>query len=103
MRIAGVKLNEIEHVLAAWGNVDAEGACCEECGGEWHGGFILRMRDGTIGQVTGWCDYTGWGCLDGAGYEEMPHGMDLFPIPKGADENPADLNALLKNGSDDVV
>lgn len=92
MRIAGVKLEDVEHVLAGWGNVDAEGACCEECGGEWSGGFIFQTTDGRVGKVEGWCDYTGWGCQDGADVEWMEPGAGLFPIPNGADIDPADLN-----------
>lgn len=89
MRIAGVELGEVTEVLQAWGDVDAEGACCEQCGGEWTGGFVFRMRDGRIGKVEGWCDYTGWGCQDGSSVEWL----DVEPpLIAGADIQPSDLN-----------
>lgn len=103
MRITGVKLDDIEHVLAGWGNVDENGKCCSECGGEWSGGFIFRMRDGRIGEVSGWCDYTGWGCQDGAQVEWMEVGAGLPEIPKGADIDPADLNEIIGGPSREAV
>lgn len=92
MRIAGVDLKEVEAVLQGWGNVDEKGACCDECGGEWSGGFVFRMKDGRIGTVNGWCDYTGWGCQDGSSVEWMEPGAGLPPLVPGADIDPADLN-----------
>lgn len=106
MRISGVKLDEIDHVVAAWGDVDVDGACCRECGGEWSGGFIIQLKDGSVATVTGWCDYTGWGCQDGANFELMERGAGLPPIPKGADVDPADLNELIgstRGRHDDTV
>jgi len=102
LRVAGVELHQVEKVLYGWGNVDEQGKCCNECGGEWSGGFIFRMKDGRVGKVTGWCDYTGWGCQDGADVEWIKAGAGLPEIPMGADEDPADLNAEL-TGTGDVV
>lgn len=102
MRIAGVKLIDVDHVLAGWGNVDVDGACCEECGGEWSGGFVVRLKDRSIATVTGWCDYTGWGCQDGAIVEVTEPGAGLPVIPKGADLDPADLNECLMGNGDSV-
>ena len=31
----------------------------------WTGGFVLKLKDGRFAYLTGWCDYTGWGCQDG--------------------------------------
>jgi hypothetical protein len=88
---------DVEKVLAAWGNVDKDGACCDECGGEWTGGFLLQMKDGRFAYVSGWCDYTGWGCQDGTSityFDEQPplEGLDTPPVASW-DIEPADLNA----------
>lgn len=58
VRIAGIKKEEIASVEAGWGQPGD--------GNEWAGGFLMRLHDGTFAYVTGWCDYTGWGCQDGA-------------------------------------
>ena len=26
---------------------------------------VFKLKDGRFGYLTAWCDYTGWGCLDG--------------------------------------
>jgi len=98
--IRELAVTEIESVLAAWGNVDNEGKCCDECGGEWSGGFLLKMKDGRFAYVTGWCDYTGWGCQDGVEttfYATQPDLKSLSDIPSTAwDLEPADLTIELE-------
>jgi hypothetical protein len=60
---------DISRVIAAYGVTEA--ACCDDCGGEWSGGFLLEMKSGKYVFVHGWCDYTGWGCQDGTGREDF--------------------------------
>jgi hypothetical protein len=36
----------------------------------WH--WLLWLQDGTYAYVTGWCDYTGWGCQSGGEIEYYP-------------------------------
>jgi hypothetical protein len=97
-----VALSDVAAVLAAWGNVDKDGACCDECGGEWSGGFLCALKDGGYIYITGWCDYTGWGCQDGRSstrYVERPHLSELEQFPESAwDLDPADLNEAVEKG-----
>lgn len=96
MKIAGVQLEDIDKVHWGYGNVDEEGKCCDGCGGEWSGAFCFTTKDGKHGVVSGSCDYTGWGCQDGADIEWV----DTIPEPpKGADIDPADLNEAIKEDS----
>jgi hypothetical protein len=91
---------QVKCVVAAWGNVDRDGACCDACGGEWSGGFLLELKDGQYAYVTGWCDYTGWGCRDGAEvslYETKPALSEIENIPVDKwDLDPIDLNRWLE-------
>jgi len=32
-------------------------------GDAWH--YIVELKNGKFGYITGWCDYTGWGCQEG--------------------------------------
>jgi hypothetical protein len=78
MKGQSIERNEVRRVVAAFG-VTAE-ACCEDCGGEWSGGFLLEMKTGKFVYLTGWCDYTGWGCQDGttkAEFDTEPALADL--------------------------
>lgn len=98
IRIVGLERKDIKRVLAAWGNVDSEGACCEACGGEWTGGFVMELKDGHFATLTGWCDYTGWGCQDGANLEYDEIMPKLTPAALNAsaiDPDPADLNRFI--------
>lgn len=100
---ATVTPDHIETVVAAWGNVDRDGACCDACGGEWSGGFLLTLKDGRYAYLTGWCDYTGWGCRDGANvtyYDARPslEALEVFPDDQW-DLEPGDLNAWLADGA----
>lgn len=81
-------------VLYAYGQVDENGACCTECGGEWEGGFVVKLENGKIAHVTGWCDYTGWGCQDGASFELFDKIEDVAVKPFW-DKDPSDLNQEL--------
>lgn len=51
----GFRLRDVAYVLA-----EIQG---ENDGPSWH--WIIAMKDHTYAYVTGWCDYTGWGCQDG--------------------------------------
>ena len=50
--VTGFDASTIKKVLKAWGHSP---------GGEWEGGFLLELVDGTYAYIGGWCDYTGWG------------------------------------------
>ena len=41
--------------------------CGENDGVDWY--WILQMKDGTFGNASGGCDYTGWDCRSSAGFE----------------------------------
>jgi len=75
----------------AYGQVDTDGQCCSDCGGEWSGGFVVELADGQFAHVTGWCDYTGWGCQDGASFTLHATLGEIEPKPYW-DKEPADLN-----------
>lgn len=83
-RDVGLKLEDVDLVLWAWG----EGGDYSE----WSGGFIIRMKNGDIWRIEGSCDTTGWGCQDGASKEKL----DVIPYVQGADELPLDINSMLK-------
>jgi hypothetical protein len=60
-------------ILAGWALVDIEPADVKEIihyregendDSSWL--FVLEMTDGRFAYVSAWCDYTGWGCRDGA-------------------------------------
>jgi hypothetical protein len=88
---AGFPREDIERVEAAHGeNGD---------GNEWSGGFIMRMKDGRRVYISGWCDYTGWGCQDGTNVEVMSDDAPLPPDAEGEWEtDPADLNRYVQTG-----
>jgi hypothetical protein len=71
----GLDRAAIERVVAAWGSGDGQGEDAGHCRWaedgvtDWSGGFLMRLRDGRYAYLTGWCDYTGWGCQDGARVE----------------------------------
>ena len=102
----------IETVIAAWGGGDGQGTdsgpgWSAEGVTEWYGGFLLRLKDGRHAYVYGWCDYTGWGCQDGAEvkfYDECPALIDIKASseystqPHDWDESPDDLNRWLVAG-----
>lgn len=80
MRRVPIDLKRIRKVEAAWGHGTGQGT---DAGGygwaptgasDWSGGFLLRYDGGFI-YVSGWCDYTGWGCQDGVSIRliDEPH------------------------------
>jgi len=109
---APISRSDIERVVSAWGQGNentGSNKWHEEGGGtEWSGGFLLMLKDGTYGYLTGWCDYTGWGCQDGIEFHrfsERPTHADLLakheawsqpPDESEWDIEPADLNRWLQ-------
>lgn len=106
-----IAATEVERVVAAWGRGDGMGHDAghyrwSEAGAtDWRGGFLLLLRDGTYAYVTGWCDYTGWGCQDGVEVQRFDTKPDIasltsedIPAPGLVDWDldPADLNRWLK-------
>lgn len=75
---------DVKRVVAGFGVTDA--GCCDDCGGEWSGGFLLEMKSGKFVLLTGWCDYTGWGCQDGTERTEYDTEPDLKAIDIGKKE-----------------
>jgi len=103
----------IERVMAAWGHSEGMGEDAghyrwsEDGASEWSGGFLMRLKDGHYAYLTGWCDYTGWGCQDGAEVtyfatppelSSLPPASEYSPKPPAPEEwdiEPADLNRWL--------
>lgn len=86
--------SKVKHVHYAYGQIDDDGKCCDECGGEWSGGFVCELEDGQFAHVTGWCDYTGWGCQDGASHT-LHKSITEIDINPFWDKDPVDLNQNL--------
>lgn len=90
-----------ETVIRSWGE-SSEG----KPGCEWSGGFVMRLQNGTFAYLSGWCDYTGWGCRHGARVTTSTtlEGLDLKvdhqepPDESSWDEQPADLNRWIARG-----
>lgn len=117
-----VTARDVARVIAAWGRGggmgtdaghyrwDSDGAT------EWAGGFLVSLKDGRFAYITGWCDYTGWGCQDGAAcyfFDVLPTLAQMHEAAKDDDSpayaewdlEPSDLNHWLAAGakdSDDV-
>ncbi len=112
-----VERSSIASVIAAWGTGSGMG---EDAGHyrwsndgatEWSGGFLFSLNDGRFAYLTGWCDYTGWGCQDGADiyhFDARPtldevravaHTDTYHQPPMDAewDTEPADLNLWIKS------
>ena len=77
----GVDRTDVKRVAAAYG-VTEEG-CCNDCGGEWSGGFLMEMKSGKFLFLSGWCDYTGWGCQDGTEKQEFDTEPALKSLEQG--------------------
>lgn len=111
-----VSVPAIASVVAAWGRGDGMGTDAghwkwsEAGASDWAGGFLLKLHDGRYAYVTGWCDYTGWGCQDGAWvgfFDREPSVAEMAEAaaehnfcmaPPSADEwdrEPSDLNRWL--------
>lgn len=76
-----VERTDIKRVVAAYGVTEA--GCCDDCGGEWSGGFLLEMKTGKFLFLSGWCDYTGWGCQDGTEKQEFDTEPALDTLDQG--------------------
>jgi hypothetical protein len=87
-----IEREDIKRVVAAFGGpVEWDG---------WSGGFLMEMKSGKFLYLTGWCDYTGWGCQDGTSkteYETLPALADLKAEYEW-EEDPADLNRYVQTG-----
>lgn len=111
---------EIKRVVAAWGHGTGMGKdaghfrWAEHSASDWEGGFLMQLADGRYAYLTGWCDYTGWGCQDGARvtfYDSLP-ALDSLPphsewssqppAPNDWDDEPADLNRWLTEKAQSV-
>lgn len=44
---------KVAECLRAWGSVGDYN--------EWDGGFLVRLTNGKVAYIEGWCDTTGWG------------------------------------------
>lgn len=111
----GLPRENIASVVAAWGKGDGQG---EDAGHykwapdgatDWSGGFLVALKDGRFAYITGWCDYTGWGCQDGASIYHFDHEPSVGemqiaskykhdPAEAEWDREPADLNRWLTTG-----
>jgi len=100
----GLKKEDVVKVAFAWGGP-------EEWDG-WEGGFIILLKNHNLAYLSGWCDYSGWGCQDGATLvikSDKGHlvnldnfdkrAKDLFEIDKNVqlDKDPIDLNNWLNS------
>jgi hypothetical protein len=87
-----IEEKDIKRVSASWGH-------CNDVGTEWSGGFLMELKDGRWMYLTGWCDYTGWGCQDGIEetYFDAEPKLDTLTKDDGYDWDidPADLNRQL--------
>ena len=93
LQIVGIARTAIDTVHFAWGHND-DG---------WDGGFIFTLKDGRKMVLTGWCDYTGWGCQDGAVLEEMTaETPNPWTDKHDVDEDPADLNRWVVATAEDA-
>lgn len=83
----GVEKKDVKRVLAClFGEND---------GPSWH--YILEMKDGTYTYLTGWCDYTGWGCQDGSKSIKNKSLEELIPQIADDDFGHKNLREQLKN------
>lgn len=121
LNLVPIAASDIAAVEAAWGSGDGMGTeaghykWAEDSATDWSGGFLLRLKDGTYAYVTGWCDYNGWGCQDGAEvhhYDSKPELSSLPPVSEYGcsvppaeewDIEPADLNRWLSTAATENV
>lgn len=92
--------------LYAWGTGEEDG------GSTWSGGFVIELANGTVALLCGWCDYTGWGCQDGAWVyeflsvelaqkhlsESTDYNEKQFPPISEWDKEPFDINKWINDG-----
>lgn len=119
-----IEPNKVAQVVAAWGWGNGQGAKDQKDKkfddgygvSDWAGGFLLKMVRGDHIYLSGWCDYTGWGCQDGIEIEYLGYNKPDFkhlggsdrsaetdrPIPKEEwDLEPIDLNNWLQGNRKD--
>jgi hypothetical protein len=109
IRRVAIRPDEVQSVVAAWGKGDGQGTDdghyrWGNSATEWSGGFLMHLKNGRFAYLTGWCDYTGWGCQDGAelSYFDTKPVLDALlklddPAPEEWDHEPADLNRWLSS------
>jgi hypothetical protein len=111
----GINPADVDTVIAAWGSgsgmgTDTGPGWTDKGATEWAGGFLMKLKDGRYAYVSGWCDYTGWGCQDGATVQyfhaqpvlaDMKATDEYTAVPHDWDETPADLNLWLAKGAPD--
>lgn len=113
--------SEPVRVVAAWGEATGMGGYDDDDRyygqTEWTGGFVVLLADGGFAYLTGWNDYSGWGCQDGANVAYFDAEPDLATLTQTADpdddwrnqpveagfwdRDPADLNLWLAAGRPD--
>ena len=96
----GVERTDIKRVIAAFGVTEA--ACCDDCGGEWSGGFLMELKSGKFVYLTGWCDYTGWGCQDGTERKDFDAEPALADLDQGKEWETTlpDLQRYIETGEE---
>jgi hypothetical protein len=82
-------------VLKAWGRAEEPDVCCHS---DWSGGFLMLLENGRYAYLSGWCDYTGWGCQDGAEVVHADAPEKLTLPDENWDDEPADLNKWIADG-----
>ncbi len=108
-------VSDVDAVVAAWGRGNGMGEdaghfkWADDGASEWNGGFLLRLTSGLYAYLTGWCEYTGWGCNDGAYVYHFDHEPSVDEMREAGskdcggnepevqewDREPADLNRWL--------
>ena len=76
LRICEIKLKNVVDVLA-----EVPGEADESC---WHA--VIKLANGKYGYLTGWCDYTGWSCQDGANFTEAKTAIEAAKLAKSNNE-----------------
>lgn len=114
----GIEPPTIARVVSAWGKGDGQGddaghyKWAEDGVTDWAGGFLMLLNDGRYAYLTGWCDYTGWGCQDGAVVIYFDHEPTVAEMQDAEanesknepeesvwDREPADLNRWLASAA----
>lgn len=118
---SSVLKSDIETVIRAWGLGDGTGGDAghprwsENTVTDCRGGFLFRTKDGRYCYLTGWCDYTGWGCQDGISehwFDTEPTTEQLCSIRESEydappppidtwDVEPVDLNRWLASSDEE--
>jgi hypothetical protein len=101
----GIERTEIKRVIAAYGVTEA--GCCDDCGGEWSGGFLMELKTGKFVFLSGWCDYTGWGCQDGTQRKDFDTEPALADLDKDGNKQEwettlPDLQRYIETGIESV-